>query len=109
MPKNKGKRQDGTAATSVTDDFDKMLAEVIAADSVISADVNVGTATTADVASSSDSTSSGGTARSSPGFYVSEFEIVSACKRGDISQLRRWGRQLVRGNSVIRMPLIASI
>jgi hypothetical protein len=101
MPKNKSKQQGAKSAVGdAHDDFDKMLAEVTAADSELSADVPASTATTASSTSSSSSSSrsssssSGGA--SSPGLQVSEEAIIEACMRGDLTQLRRWGRQGVR-------------
>jgi ankyrin repeat protein len=100
MPKNKKKSKvhDATAAIGGADDeFDKMLAEVAAADPELAADVRASTATTVATSSSSSSSSgSGEQGASSPEMQVSEIAIFGACKRGDISQLRRWGRQGVR-------------
>jgi ankyrin repeat protein len=103
MPKNKSKRQ-GTKATTGgaddNDDFDHMLAEVAAADPELAADVRASTATTMTATSSSSSSSSSGWQGASlPGVHVSEVAIYGACKRGDIAQLRRWGRQGVRVKS----------
>jgi ankyrin repeat protein len=102
MPKNKSKRQGAKVATvGADDDFDKMLAEVTAEDSELSADVSSSTATTA--SSTSNSSSSSSSSRNSRGagasLRVSENVIVAACERGDIAQLRRWGRQGVRVNN----------
>jgi hypothetical protein len=94
MPKNKKKSQhQGTKAAigDDDDDFDKMLQEVTAADSGLSADVRASTATTTHRTSSSSSSSSG--RGFSPGLQVSENAIVGACKRGDVAPLRQWGQQ----------------
>jgi hypothetical protein len=105
MPKNNSKHQSAKAAPgSADDDFDRMLAEVTAEDSQLPADVSTSTSTTANVASSSSSSSGGGSGASLPGMHVSEDAIAGACKRGDINQLRRWGRRGVRVSSA--MPLI---
>jgi hypothetical protein len=109
MPKNKSKQQGAKAAVGdAHNDFDKMLAEVTAADSEVSADVPASTATTASSTSSSSSKSSRSrSSRSSssssssgrtgaPRLQASEMEIFGACERGDIAQLRRWGREGVR-------------
>jgi hypothetical protein len=104
MPKNKSKVHSAKAAAVGDDnDFDRMLAEVTAADSQLPADVPASTATTANIASSSSSSSSssggGGQGTSLPGLQVSEMAIIGACRRGDITQLRRWGQQGVRVKS----------
>jgi hypothetical protein len=101
MPGNKktSERQGGKTAISVaddSDDFDKMLAEVTAADSELSADARASTATTTNITSSIRSSSE---RASSPVLQVSENAIAGACKRGDITQLRRWGQQGVRVSS----------
>jgi ankyrin repeat protein len=113
MPTNKSKRQ-GAKAESANhgnnDDFERMLAEVTAADSELSTDVRTSTTayTTPTTASkSSSSNSSGGTESSTLKLQVSDVAIFRACKRGDINQLRRWGRKGVRVNS--ERPLIDSI
>jgi hypothetical protein len=83
------KRQGAKAATGGTndDDFDKMLEEVMAADSELSADVRASTAT-----SSSSISSSGGPEVFSPGLQVSKraISIAVALDRRDIAQLRRY-------------------
>jgi hypothetical protein len=102
MPKNKSKREIAKAATGDTDDdFDRMLAEVTTADMQLPVDVPASTVTTASITSSSSSSSSSseGAGASLRGLQVSENAIVAACKRGDIAQLRRWGRQGVRVKS----------
>jgi ankyrin repeat protein len=109
MPKNKSKRKGAKAPNDGTDDdFDRMLAEVTAGDYELQADVPPSTATSATEASSSSiSSSSSSSSRrqgaSSPGFHVSEDAIVAACKRGDITQVRRWGRQgvLVKSSDLL--------
>jgi hypothetical protein len=99
MPKNKSKVQGVKAATvgadDDDDDFDKMLAEVTAEDSQLPADVLASTTRTVSSTSSSSSSSSGSGEQgaSSQGLHVSENAMFGACKRGDIGQLRRWGRQ----------------
>jgi hypothetical protein len=103
MPKNKSKRQGAKAATgaaAATDDaFDKMLSELTAQDAQLPTDIRASTARTTNTASSSSSSVSGEQEVSSPELQVSENAIVAACKRGDITQLRRWGRQGVRVKS----------
>jgi ankyrin repeat protein len=106
MPKNKSKRQGVKAvASGADDDFDNMLAEVTARDSQLPADVRASSATASNIASSSTSSSSSsssseGQGASLRGLHVSENAIVDACERGDIAQIRRWGRQGVRINNV---------
>jgi hypothetical protein len=93
LPENKNKRQGAKTATGIADDdFDKMLAEVTAADSPADAP-----ASTARIKASSSS--GGGAGASLPELQVSEKEIIGACKHGDIVQLRRWGGKGVRVKS----------
>jgi ankyrin repeat protein len=105
MPKNKsevqGAKAVATGGAADDDDFDKMLAEVSAEDSQLPADVRASTARTVSSISSSSSSSSsssgsGEQGPSLPGLHVSQNAIIGACKRGDIAQLRRWGRQGIR-------------
>jgi hypothetical protein len=108
MPKNKSKQQRAKSpAFGNDDDFDKMLAEVTAADPVLSAGTPASIATTANAASSSSGSRDGEPGASTPGVQVDELEIAYACKQGDIAQLRRWGRQGVRVRSAI--PLVVSV
>ena len=95
MPKSKKveKRQEAEAATAETaDDFDVMLAELRAADLA------------APPSSSSSSTASNGPrARAtinSSAPRVSEETMMMACKAGELSKLRRWGRQGVRTSAL---------
>jgi ankyrin repeat protein len=99
MPKKKSKRQYANAATDDVDDndedIDNLLAEVTAVDLKLLADVRASSSTTTNFASSSSS-SGGVPGESLQKLHVSELAIFGACKRGDIDQLRRWGRQGVR-------------
>lgn len=103
MPKDgkNGKQQGAKAASTQTDDdFDDMLAEVCAADLVTSAFTEITeVAATAHVdASSTTSSSSSSAPPAAPtmGRRISGEVIIATCERGDITQLRRWGRQGVR-------------
>jgi hypothetical protein len=97
MPKKKSKRQITKAATDVKDDdFDKMVAEVTAADFEFSADICT---QTTDIGTSSSTTSA-----EMQDVTVSDEAINDACDRENLAQLRQWGRQGVRLSSA--MPLI---
>jgi hypothetical protein len=91
MPKKttKGARKEADAPTAQSgDDFDDMLAEARALIVAIAA------------ASSNSSSSRSGSRDASnatrPEMAVSDETIIDACKRGNVIQLQRWGRQGVR-------------
>jgi uncharacterized membrane protein len=65
MPKNKSMQKENKTASNYTnDDFERVIAEMTARDSELSADVIAARAKTAAVASSSSSSGSGGAAGS---------------------------------------------
>jgi predicted MarR family transcription regulator len=82
MPKNKSKRQGAKAIGDADDDFDKILAEVMANDVQLPADIAASTDTNANIASSSSSSSGGTPEVSSQEFQVSDMPIIDACRWG---------------------------
>jgi ankyrin repeat protein len=117
----KGKQQVVVPTAQTGDEFDALLAEIRASDlpilatttttttatnTTIAASVTSTTATTVNIASSSsssarlkDSVPTGSpnlVAAAKEKIKVAEDIIVEACRRGDVRQLRKWGRQGVR-------------
>jgi hypothetical protein len=124
MPKSSSKRQGAKVATVRTDDdFDQILSEVMAADALHSADrsqigttiSSVSVSASGDGSGSSSSSSSSNSSSSSSDSQtsstqegtVSEEAISDACRKGNIAQLRLWGRQGVRVQSAV--PLICAV
>jgi hypothetical protein len=98
MPRNnkKGKRQTAgaVAAQTANDDFDDMLAEVMAGDTTSHTTTTPATARSSNFSPSSVRTT------------ISEEAIIECCFVGDIAKLRRWARLGAR--VVSAMPLCAS-
>jgi ankyrin repeat protein len=114
MPEKTSKRQSARAADGTDDDFDRRLAEVMAADPTPSDAVHTWTETTTSLASASasgDRSSSRSSSRSqvssTPKATVSDEAIINACRKGNLTQLQRWGRQGVRVQSA--EPLICAV
>jgi ankyrin repeat protein len=110
MPKNESRELHAKSPDfGNDDDFNEMLAEVTAADSVLSANTPASIDRTANAASSSSRSTSRRLEATSPVIQVSDNEILSACKRGDITQLRRWGREGVRVQNLEKCVYLPAI
>jgi hypothetical protein len=115
MPKKTKKSKSTQAAKNDNedDDFDKMLAEVTAADPQHSANNSAQTPATVNNASNSSSSSSssgnrrGRSQASMPGVKISDMDIIDACKKCNITQLQLWSQQGVQVKSV--EPLIQAV
>jgi ankyrin repeat protein len=117
MPKKTSKRQSVRGADGTDDDFDRMLAEVMAADPELPDADHTQTETTNSNASASVSgdrssgrnSSSSSSSQASPTTEttVSDEAIIDACTRGNLTQLRQWGRQGIRVQSA--EPLICAV
>jgi hypothetical protein len=99
---NKKSRQQGAKAApaQTDDDFDDMLAEVCAADLADPAATSVsnptmGTAVHESVPATASSSSSSSNPSPAPMIGNRDEAIMVACERGNMVQLRRWGRQAV--------------
>jgi hypothetical protein len=111
MPKNKktGKRAVDAAAQTADDDFDDMLAEVMAADPVSPATTYFGSASSSSSSSGNISmTNSTCSSSADPAATVrtdtrtteptdaQQKAIIQCCVHGDIPKLRQWARRGVR-------------
>jgi hypothetical protein len=101
---NKGMtgRQPTVGAEYADDDFDGMLAEFQIAD-VTTATPNTGSTTTPTSSLAAGSSSGSSSSASTAEITVTEEAIIVACKSGNVSKLRQWGRRGVRVTSA--MPL----
>jgi hypothetical protein len=117
MPKNmkKGKRLRAEAASAqADDDFDEMLAEVMAEDTTSSTTIT--TTTASSTSSTSSSSSNPGTAARRTTHATEEAKervsadaIFQCCVDGDNTQLRRWARQGVRVVSAVPLCAMAQL
>jgi ankyrin repeat protein len=105
MPKNakKGKKGAKAAIVKTADDFDDMLAEVMANDPR-PASVSITTASTSATTSSTSSAGAEqreprGPQQSSAAPKISDERIINACMEGDTAQLLKWGLEGVRVGS----------
>ena len=119
MPKHKkkSKQKEAEEATAqAADDFDDMLAEMCAADlsaptasSSSSTSANFST-TVAATATVTTLTNVASPASSTPkAIEVPEDTILKAIRRGNIAQLRSWGRQGLRVSSIQPLALAAAL
>jgi hypothetical protein len=103
MPKKNKKAKSHEATAQSNDDFDDMLAELRATDLTATA---VNTNNSSSSSSSITSTNVASTASSTAkAIEVSEERILEAVERGDIAQLRRWGRlglRITSGQPLVR-------